>query len=38
MYIFVVVVADEISDALFQIGPIKAPGSDGLPTHFYQRN
>jgi hypothetical protein len=29
---------EEISDALFQIGPIKAPGPDGFPTRFYQRN
>jgi hypothetical protein len=28
----------EISDALFQIGPLKAPGKDGLPACFYQRN
>jgi hypothetical protein len=24
----------EISDALFQIGPLKAPGPDGFPAHF----
>jgi hypothetical protein len=29
---------EEISDALFQIGPIKAPGPDGFPARFYQRN
>jgi hypothetical protein len=29
---------EEISDALFQIGPIKAPGPDGLPARFFQRN
>jgi hypothetical protein len=28
----------EISDALFQIGPLKAPGVDGFPARFYQRN
>ena len=28
----------EISDALFQIGPLKAPGPDGFPSQFYQRN
>lgn len=28
----------EISNALFQIGPLKAPSTDGFPTHFYQRN
>ena len=27
-----------ISDALFQIGPLKAPGTDGFPVRFYQRN
>ena len=27
-----------ISDALFQIGPLKAPGKDGFPARFYQRN
>jgi hypothetical protein len=29
---------EEIGDALFQIGPLKAPGPDGLPVHFFQRN
>jgi hypothetical protein len=29
---------DEIGDALFQIGPLKAPGVDGFPAQFYQRN
>lgn len=29
---------DEISDALFQIGPLKAPGRDGFPARFFQRN
>ena len=28
----------EVSDALFQIGPLKAPGPDGFPAHFYQRH
>ncbi|XP_073367699.1 uncharacterized protein [Aegilops tauschii subsp. strangulata] len=27
----------EISDALFQTGPLKAPGCDGFPAQFYQR-
>ncbi|CAO2192714.1 unnamed protein product [Urochloa humidicola] len=29
---------DEISTALFQIGPLKAPGPDGFPARFFQRN
>jgi hypothetical protein len=29
---------EEISNALFQIGPIKAPGPDGFPARLYQRN
>jgi hypothetical protein len=28
----------EISDALIQIGPIKAPGHDGFSARFYERN
>ncbi|KAK1642043.1 hypothetical protein QYE76_059848 [Lolium multiflorum] len=28
----------EISDALFQISPLKAPGPDGFPARFLQRN
>jgi hypothetical protein len=30
--------AEEISDTLFQIGPLKAPGPDGFPAHFFQRS
>jgi hypothetical protein len=29
---------DEISFAMFQIGPLKAPGRDGFPASFYQRH
>jgi hypothetical protein len=29
---------EEIGDALFQIGPIKAPGPDGFSARFFQRN
>jgi hypothetical protein len=29
---------EEISNALFQIGPLKAPGPDGFPARFFQRN
>jgi hypothetical protein len=28
----------EVSDALFQVGPLKSPGPDGFPVRFYQRN
>jgi hypothetical protein len=28
----------EIGDALFQIRPLKAPGPDGFPARFLQRN
>ena len=28
----------EVGDALFQIGPLKAPGPDGFPARFFQRN
>jgi hypothetical protein len=29
---------EEIGDALFQIGPLKAPGPNGFPARFFQRN
>jgi hypothetical protein len=29
---------EEISNALFQIGPLKVPGADGFPARFFQRN
>lgn len=29
---------EEISNALFHIGPLKAPKQDGLPGRFFQRN
>lgn len=29
---------EEIANAIFQIGPLKAPGPDGFPARFYQRN
>jgi hypothetical protein len=28
----------EIADALFQVGLLKAPGPDGFPAWFFQRN
>lgn len=30
--------SQEIADALFQIGPLKAPGPDAFPDRFFQRN
>jgi hypothetical protein len=29
---------EEISQALSQIAPLKAPGPDGFPTFFFQQN
>lgn len=29
---------EEMSNALFQMGPLKAPGPGGLPARFFQRN
>lgn len=29
---------EEVARALFQIGPMKAPGPDGFPARFFQRN
>ena len=29
---------EEIKTVLFQMAPTKAPGSDGFPAHFFQRN
>jgi hypothetical protein len=26
---------EEISNAMFQIGPVKAPGPDGFPARFF---
>lgn len=28
----------EVKEALFQMSPLKAPGPDGYPAHFFQRN
>lgn len=28
----------EVSDTLFQIGPLKAPGPDGILSMFFQQN
>jgi hypothetical protein len=29
---------EEIGNALFQIGLLKAPGPDGMPARFFQQN
>lgn len=29
---------EEVKEALFQMYPMKAPGRDGYPAHFFQRN
>jgi hypothetical protein len=29
---------EEINDALFQIGPLKAPGPNGFPARLFQKN
>lgn len=31
-------VTQEISDAIFQMGPLNAPGPDGLPARFFQQH
>ena len=37
-YLFKEFSDEQISDALFQIGPLKAPRPDGFPARFFQRN
>ena len=37
-YLFKEFSDEDISDALFQIGPLKAPRPDGFPARFFQRN